>query len=51
MEGSYKVGNVLVTDNGGPQRRVPLEAEDYTVAELLKEAGYATGITSKMGIG
>ncbi|MFC1718200.1 sulfatase-like hydrolase/transferase [Candidatus Poribacteria bacterium] len=45
-----KTGGVLVTDNGGPQRRVPLEAEDFTVAELLKEAGYATGITGKWGL-
>jgi arylsulfatase A-like enzyme len=35
----------------GPQKRVPLEAEDVTVAEVLKEAGYATGITGKWGLG
>jgi len=45
-----KVGGVLVTDNGSPQRRVPLEAEDITVAEVLKQAGYATGITGKWGL-
>jgi len=45
-----KVGGVLVTDNGSPQRRVPLEAEDVTVAEVLKQAGYATGITGKWGL-
>jgi arylsulfatase A-like enzyme len=46
-----KVGGVEVTDNGGLQRRVPLEAEDITVAELLKKAGYTTGMTGKWGLG
>jgi len=45
-----KVGGVLVTDNGPPQKRVPLRPEDFTVAELLKQAGYATGITGKWGL-
>ncbi|MHC4623879.1 MAG: arylsulfatase [Planctomycetota bacterium] len=31
--------------------RIPLEAQDLTVAELLKQAGYATGITGKWGLG
>jgi len=46
-----KVGGTLVTDNGSPQRRVPLEAEDVTVAEVLKQAGYVTGMTGKWGLG
>jgi len=46
-----KVGGVLVTGSGGPQRRVPLQPEDVTVAEVLKQAGYATGITGKWGLG
>ena len=45
-----KVGGVLVLDNGSPQRRVNLEPEDFTVAEMLKAAGYATGITGKWGV-
>jgi arylsulfatase A-like enzyme len=50
-------GHTRVRDNfaqvGGvpPQGRVPLEPEDITVAEVLKQAGYATGITGKWGLG
>jgi arylsulfatase A-like enzyme len=46
-----KVGGVEVTDNGGLQRRVPLEESDLTVAELFKKAGYVTGMTGKWGLG
>jgi len=33
------------------QRRLSLESSDYTVAELLKSAGYRTGVTGKWGLG
>ncbi len=46
-----KVGGTLVLDNGSPERRVPLELQDITVAEVLKQAGYATAITGKWGLG
>ncbi|MCH8296413.1 arylsulfatase [Candidatus Poribacteria bacterium] len=46
-----RTGGVLVLDNGSPQRRVPLEPEDVTIAEVLKEAGYVTGMTGKWGLG
>ena len=38
---------------GGPpsQGRIPLNAEDVTVAEVLKSAGYTTGIVGKWGLG
>jgi arylsulfatase A-like enzyme len=46
-----KAGGVLVLDNGSPQRRVPLKLEDVTVAEVLRHAGYVTGIAGKWGLG
>src|SRR5439155_11217077 len=30
---------------------VPLQAQDVTVAEVVKEAGYKTGIVGKLGLG
>lgn len=33
------------------QGRVPLEDKDFTIAELLRKAGYVTGITGKWGLG
>jgi arylsulfatase A-like enzyme len=44
-------GNFGKVGGTPPQGRVPLEPEDITVAEVLKEAGYATGITGKWGLG
>ncbi|MHC4495795.1 MAG: sulfatase-like hydrolase/transferase [Planctomycetota bacterium] len=40
-------GHALVRANGN----VPLRASDVTVAELLKDAGYSTGIIGKWGLG
>ncbi|MBI4624965.1 MAG: arylsulfatase [Verrucomicrobia bacterium] len=44
-------GNSGMVGGVGSERRVPLEPEDVTVAMLLKQAGYATGITGKWGLG
>ena len=44
-----KVGGVKGL--GGGAGRVPLEADDLTVAEVLKSAGYATGLAGKWGLG
>lgn len=35
----------------GQKGRIPLRPEDFTVAELLRDAGYRTGITGKWGLG
>lgn len=35
----------------GEENRIPLRAVDVTVASVLKNAGYATGITGKWGLG
>ncbi len=40
-------GHALIRGNG----RVPLRPKDVTVAELLKTAGYTTGIIGKWGLG
>ncbi|GMW02184.1 MAG: arylsulfatase [Candidatus Hydrogenedentota bacterium] len=52
-------GHTTVRDNhgvnapthDGEEGRIPLKEDDVTVAEVLKEAGYATGITGKWGLG
>ena len=36
---------------GGAKGRVPLRKEDLTVAEVLKKAGYVTGMAGKWGLG
>jgi arylsulfatase A-like enzyme len=43
----YHTGHARIRGNA----RVPLEAGDLTVAKILKQAGYRTGIVGKWGLG
>ncbi len=49
VRGNFGAGGV--TGLGGGKGRVPLKSEDITIAEILQEAGYTTGITGKWGLG
>jgi len=49
MTGQH-VGRTRVRGNAGPALQ-RLDAEDVTVAEVLREAGYATAIIGKWGLG
>jgi arylsulfatase A-like enzyme len=44
-------GNASNIGGVPPEGRVPLQNEDITVAEVLKGAGYVTGMTGKWGLG
>ena len=49
VRGNFGVGGVRGL--GGGDGRVPLQKQDTTIAEILKAAGYRTGITGKWGLG
>ncbi|MEZ5328424.1 MAG: arylsulfatase [Verrucomicrobiales bacterium] len=49
IRGNTGKGGVLGI--GGKPGRVPLEESDVTVAEILKTAGYKTGMSGKWGLG
>src|SRR4029450_7689320 len=45
-------GHAWIRGNGGlPEGDVPLRAEEVTIAEVLRERGYRTGIVGKWGQG
>ncbi len=52
MTGQH-VGRTRVRGNAAPENAGPqmLREEDFTVAELLKRAGYTTGLIGKWGLG
>ena len=45
------MGHATRRANGSKNGEVPLKPEDVTIAELLKQAGYATGGFGKWGLG
>ncbi|MCP5120563.1 MAG: arylsulfatase [bacterium] len=44
-------GHAPIRENSSARGQDHLRLEDITIAEMLKEAGYATGFTGKWGIG
>ena len=49
IRGNFGLGGVLGL--GGNKGRVPIKDEDFTIAELMKSAGYKTGMVGKWGLG
>ena len=51
MTGQHQGHAYIRGNTGRGNQRVPLRPEDVTVAEVLKAAGYRTGVVGKWGLG
>lgn len=51
MTGMHQGHAVIRGNNSDKGERVPLRPEDVTIAEVLKTAGYRTGVVGKWGLG
>lgn len=51
MTGKHQGHAYIRGNNNKNNQRVPLRAEDVTIGEVLKSAGYRTGIIGKWGLG
>lgn len=49
IRGNFGKGGVVGL--GGGKGRVPLKEDDITISQVLKKAGYVTGMTGKWGVG
>lgn len=49
MTGQH-TGHTTIRHNKSQGKRIPLREEDVTIAQVLKDAGYATGIFGKWGL-
>lgn len=48
----FHTGHTWIRGNGAlPEGDVPLRAEDVTIAEVLRDAGYRTAVVGKWGLG
>ncbi|NGY36095.1 arylsulfatase [Flavobacterium sp. XN-5] len=48
IRGNYELGGFLDSEEKG---QIPLKAEEFTVAELVKQKGYTTALVGKWGLG
>ncbi|MDE6370822.1 MAG: sulfatase-like hydrolase/transferase, partial [Duncaniella sp.] len=44
-------GNMKASETGNPEGQAPMPEGTYTMAQMFKNAGYATGMVGKWGVG